>query len=205
MRRRTLIFAMVVLSGGVGWAIGSRLQSSNSARINGSAIIPDDFSEMRWNLTDQFGRVVTQGALLGRPSLVFFGFTHCPDVCPTTLIDIASWQEALGNDADRLNVVLITVDPERDTPDILGDYVEAFDRNIIALTGDPSSVAEAAAAFRVTYRKVPDRGGGYVVDHTSGVFLYGSDGRFRSVIDFHEDRSTAIPKIRRILEEATRR
>jgi protein SCO1/2 len=131
--------------------------------------------------------------------MVFFGFTFCPDVCPTTLNDISDWLTELGAEADPLIVALITVDPERDTPEILADYLSNFDPRIIGLTGDPDSVALAADAFRVRYEKLPTEGGDYTMNHTAGVFLFRADGSFVSIIDFHEDLKFALPKIRRAL------
>jgi protein SCO1/2 len=115
------------------------------------------------------------------------------------LSDISLWLEDLGADADRLIVALISVDPERDTPDVLADYVSNFDPRITGLTGPAEEVAQAAADFRVTYRRVDKDGDDYTMDHTAGVFLFHPDGRFASIIDFHEDRRFAVPKIRRTL------
>ena len=128
--------------------------------------------------------------------MAFFGFTWCPDVCPTTLIDISDWLDELGPDADRLNVVLITVDPERDTPAGSCRLPVNFDPRIVGLTGSLSEIERAAAGFRALFEKVP-RDGDYTMNHTAGVFLYHADGRFAGIIDFHEDRRFAVPKIRR--------
>jgi protein SCO1/2 len=130
--------------------------------------------------------------------MIFFGFTFCPDVCPTTLSDISGWLEDLGPEADRLNVTLISVDPERDTPAVLSDYLANFDPRITGLTGPLAEVERAAAGFRAWFEKVP-RDGDYTVNHTAGVFLFHPDGRFASIIDYHEDRRFAVPKIRRTL------
>lgn len=199
MHRRTLILAALGISGTAGLALGFRLRRGSSENDLAQTHIPDDLTEMGWRLINQNGNTVTPQTLIGRPLLVFFGFTYCPDICPTTLADIASWRESLNGASGGLESLLITVDPERDTPAVLADYITAFDMEMTALTGDISEVAAAAAAFRVTYRKVPDDSGGYTMDHTSGVFLYRADGTFSGIIDFHEDRSTAIPKIKRIL------
>lgn len=131
--------------------------------------------------------------------MVFFGFTYCPDVCPTTLLDIADWLEALGPDADRLTTALISVDAERDTPDALSDYLSNFDARIIGLTGSVDAIARAAADFRVSFEKEPAGDDDYTMNHTAGVFLFYANGRFASIIDFHEDRRFAVPKLRRIL------
>jgi protein SCO1 len=161
--------------------------------------LPIQLSIMDWRLTDHLGQPVGPGDWQGRPVMVFFGFTWCPDVCPTTLIDISDWLEALGGEADPLVVALITVDPARDTPEVLADYVANFDPRIVGLTGSADDIARAAAAFRVTYEKVPRDDSDYTMTHTAGVFLFGRDGRFVGIIDFHEDRRFALPKIRRAL------
>ena len=164
-----------------------------------SELLPLPIGEMTWTLTDHHGRSVRPADWAGRPVMVFFGFTWCPDVCPTTLSDISLWLEELGADADRMIVALISVDPERDTPDVLADYVSNFDPRIMGLTGPADEVAQAAADFRATYRRVDKEGGDYTMDHTAGVFLFHPDGRFASIIDFHEDRRFAVPKLRRTL------
>lgn len=161
--------------------------------------LPLPLSAMGWELTDHQSRRVSARDWLGRPAMIFFGFTWCPDVCPTTLMDIADWLEDLKTDADRLTVALITVDPERDTPEVLANYVQHFDPRLIGLTGSPAQIARAAQDFRVRYEKIPREDGDYTMNHTAGVFLFHADGRFASIIDFHEDRAFALPKLRRIL------
>ncbi|SHM57325.1 protein SCO1/2 [Paracoccus solventivorans] len=136
---------------------------------------------------------------VGRPSLVFFGFTYCPEVCPTTLSDISLWLDGLGAEADLLNVALITVDPERDTIAALADYLTYFDPRITGYTGTPKEIARVAEAFRVRVERRPLGEDDYTMDHTSGVLLFRADGRFGSIIDYHEDRASALPKIRRVL------
>jgi protein SCO1/2 len=176
----------------------SRGRSPDPARA-GDSPLPLPISAMGWELTDHRSRPVSAQDWLGRPAMIFFGFTWCPDVCPTTLMDIADWLEDLGSDADRLTVALITVDPERDTPEVLANYVELFDPRIVGLTGSAGQIARAAQDFRVRYEKVPREDGDYTMNHTAGVFLFHADGRFASIIDFHEDRAFALPKLRRIL------
>jgi protein SCO1/2 len=168
-------------------------------RTDTNAVLPLPIGEMSWELLDHLGQPVRPSDWIGRPVMAFFGFTWCPDVCPTTLSDISLWLEELGSEADRLVVVLISVDPERDTPDVLADYVANFDPRIIGLTGSADQVALAAADFRATYARVIREDGDYTMDHTAGVFLFHPDGRFASIIDFHEDRRFAVPKIRRTL------
>lgn len=153
-----------------------------------------------FTMTDHLGQPFTQDDLRGRPSLVFFGFTFCPDVCPTTLTDMTGWLEELGADADRLSPLFVSVDPERDTPYELRRYLEAFDPRIRALTGTASQLRATAAHFGASYRRV-DAGGSYTMDHTALVYMLDAGGRFFGTIDFHEDRAVALAKLRRLLAE----
>jgi len=137
-----------------------------------------------FTLTDQRGARVTEAALKGQPSLVFFGFTHCPDVCPTALFEISEVYKALGPKGDGLKTVFITVDPERDRPETLKAYLESFDPRIIGLTGSREEVDVATRAYRAFARKVPLDGGGYVMDHTALVYLMDKKGRFVSSMNF---------------------
>jgi protein SCO1 len=141
-----------------------------------------------FRLIDQNDRAVTDQDLKGRPFLVFFGFTHCPDICPTTLFDVSEILRKLGPDADRVGVLFITVDPERDTPAILKDYLSSFDPHLSGLTGDPAAVAAVAKAYRVYFKKVPLEQGGYTMDHTAIVYLMDKQGRF--VAPFSLKRTT---------------
>lgn len=131
-----------------------------------------------FRLVDQNGAVVTEDALKGKPSIVFFGFTHCPDICPTTLFDVSEVYKALGRDGDKVGGYFVTVDPERDTPDILKEYLSSFDPRLRGLTGDAAAVAAMEKAYRVYSKKVPLDAGGYTMDHTALVYLMDKDGRF---------------------------
>jgi protein SCO1/2 len=131
-----------------------------------------------FKLTDQNGRTVTEQDMKGRPFLIFFGFTHCPDVCPTTLFDISEIFRALGPDAGRANALFITVDPERDTPETMKNYLSSFDSHLRGLTGDEAAVDGAVKAYRAYYKKVPSPDGSYTMDHTALVYLMDKDGRF---------------------------
>lgn len=170
--------------------------TTSAARIRAA-----DLSTMTWQLTSHEGEPVEPQDWLGQATLVFFGFTWCPDVCPMTLSNISDWLEELGPDADRLAVYLVTVDPERDTPDVLADYLSHFDPRITGLTGAPAEIARAAEAFGVTYRRVPREDGDYTMDHTSGVLVFDPDGRLARIIDLHENPQAAVPKIRQALKQ----
>tara|TARA_B100001167_G_scaffold167962_1_gene117493 strand:- start:588 stop:989 length:402 start_codon:yes stop_codon:yes gene_type:complete len=133
--------------------------------------------------------------------MVFFGFTYCPDVCPTTLSDITSWLDGMGEAADRLNTVFITVDPARDTLDAMAEYIGYFHPTVRGWTGQPEEIARAAEGFRVTYERVPTDSGDYTMNHTASVFLFDAAGRYVTNVDYHESRETALPKIRRAMGE----
>jgi protein SCO1/2 len=151
-----------------------------------------------FRLVDQDGRRVDESLLTGRPTLMFFGFTHCPDVCPTKLFEMAQVMQRLGSAADRVQVVLVSVDPERDTPELLKAYVSGFDARFRGLTGTAEEVAAMARAWRAYYRRVPLDGGQYTVDHTSAVYLVDAQGRFVSTFDV-SDPDRAAQALRRII------
>ncbi len=141
------------------------------------------------------GRVVTSAELSGRPYLVFFGYTHCPDYCPTTLYDISAVFKELGPDK-RIAAILITVDPERDTPEVLKNYLSNFDSRIIGLTGDPPKLEAIERAFRVYAKKVPGvMPGDYTVDHTGAVYLMDKRGKFVSVFDLQRPPQQAAREL----------
>src|SRR5712691_11297298 len=139
-----------------------------------------------FKLTDQDGHPVTDQDFKGRPFLVFFGFTHCPDVCPTTLFEVSEILRALGEDADRAGALFVTVDPERDTPAVMKDYLSSFDPHLRGATGDPAAIDVAEKAYRVYAKKVPTENGDYSMDHTALVYLMDKQGRF--VVPFKLNR-----------------
>jgi protein SCO1/2 len=152
-----------------------------------------------FSLTDHNGRTVTDQDLRGRPFLVFFGFTHCPDICPTTMFEISEIIRKLGPDGDRVRAVFISVDPERDTPAALKDYVSSFDPRIIALTGDDAAIAGVAKAYRAIYRKVPLKEGGYTMDHTAIIYLMDKEGRFVTPFSLKRTTDAAAADLRKYL------
>jgi len=152
-----------------------------------------------FSLVDHNGQPVTESILRGKPSAVFFGFTHCPDVCPTTLMETAGWIKALGSDADKMRFVFVTVDPERDTPDIMNDYVSAFSDQIIGVTGTPEKVHAMVTDYKVFSRKAPLEGGDYTMDHTASVLLLDASGSLVGTIARDEGRETAMAKLRNLV------
>jgi protein SCO1 len=154
-------------------------------------------------MKDVSGREVTQETYAGKGWMMFMGFTNCPDICPTTLAEMSGWLQELGAGEDDIRGFLVTVDPERDTPEILGQYMSSFDDRIVALVPTPEQLAAFADSYKVYYNKVPLEGGGYTMDHTAGVLLFDRAGRFSGTIDLHEDRETALAKIRNLLDKET--
>jgi protein SCO1/2 len=147
------------------------------------------------------GGTFTQADLVGRPSLVFFGYTFCPDVCPTTLAETTAWRAQLGLTAEDLRIIFVTVDPERDTAEMVKDYVEAFDQSVIGLVGSPEETEKAKAAFGVFSEKSGDvESEFYLVDHTALTFLIGADGSFEGTIAYEEASDTALGKIERLVK-----
>ena len=133
-----------------------------------------------FTLVDHAGRTRTLADFRGKAVVMFFGYTHCPDVCPTTLADLKIAKEQLGRDGVRLQVVFVTVDPERDTQELLANYVPAFDPSFLGLYGDLAGTARVAKEFKVFYQKVPGKTpGNYTVDHTAGSYVFDPQGRLR--------------------------
>ena len=152
-----------------------------------------------FTMKDQRGRTVTEAVLKGKPYAIFFGFTRCPDVCPTTLSRMAQLRRKLGADGDRIAIVFVSLDPEHDKPADIGSYVAMFETPIIGLTGTPGQIAEIVKDYRVYYRKVPLAGGDYTIDHTASVFLMDANGHFVTTIDHAESQEMALAKMRRLL------
>lgn len=155
-----------------------------------------------FELVDGNGETVTDATFAGKPTVMFFGFTYCPDVCPTTLSELQGWMEALGDDADKLNYAFVSVDPERDTPEVMRDYVWAFDKRITPLTGSQEQVDAMIKAYRVYAKKVPLDDGDYTMDHSAAVYLMNADNKFVGTIAYQEGEDTALPKLRRLIENA---
>jgi protein SCO1/2 len=151
-----------------------------------------------FELTTHDGKRLSSVELKGRPFALFFGFTHCPDVCPTTMLELSNAIKALGPDADRMRFLFVSVDTERDTPEQLKLYLSNFDQRIIGLVGTPEEIAAVAKAYRVIYEKVPTKGG-FTYNHTALIYLMGSDGRLAGTINYQESAETQLKKLRRLI------
>ena len=150
-------------------------------------------------LVDQHNNPVTQTIFEGHPSLLFFGYTHCPDVCPTTMGEMQGWFATLGDEAKTLKGVFVTVDPARDTPEILEGYVSWVSDHLVALTGSQAEIDKVVKDWNVTAEKVPGAGEDYTMNHTASVFLVDSKGQFVGTIGYGENTDTALEKIRRLI------
>ena len=155
-----------------------------------------------FHLVDQNGRPVSDQDLHGKPTVMFFGYTYCPDVCPTTLTDMTAWLKALGPDADRLNMVYVTIDPDRDTPARLKSYLTAFDPRIRGLTGAPQAVAQAAHDYAVFYQKVPVQGGEYTMDHSTIIYLIDAQGHTTDLVQYGTPRDQVVASLKKLLHPA---
>jgi protein SCO1/2 len=155
------------------------------------------------SLPDADGRVRTLADFAGKVTVVFFGFVQCPDVCPTTLAEIAQVRQALGADGERVQAVFVTVDPERDTPEVLKSYVSAFGSDFVALRGTPEQTRELAKHFKVFYAKVPGKtAGSYSIDHTAGAYVFDTRGRVRLFTRYGSGADALAHDLRILLAEA---
>ena len=173
MRASYLLLIAAAFVAGVAAVAGLFLIFAGDSKAPAPSAIGGPFE-----LIDQDGKSVTERDLKGKPSLIFFGFTHCPDICPTALFDVSEILSVLDEDADRVNALFVTVDPERDDVAQLKLYLSSFHPGLRGLTGSPENIAAMAKAYRVYSRKVPLEDGGYTMDHTAMVYLMDKQGRF---------------------------
>lgn len=156
-----------------------------------------------FTLTNHNGQTVTQATYLGKPTLYFFGFTHCPDICPSTLGAITSWLNDLGADAGKFNILFVSVDPERDTPETLKAYLTMFHPAITAATGTPAQIEDITRTFMVYYAKVPVKPGedpkDYMINHSSMILLADAEGNFKGSLDAHDPDIKALGKLRALI------
>ena len=183
----------LMLAGAVLWAAAGLVRVANSQAIGSLGAA--------FELIDQDARPFSSTTLAGRPYAIFFGFTHCPDVCPTTLLGMSNNLAALGTVGDQLKVIFVTVDPERDTPEQLKQYLASFDPRIVALTGSEPQIAAAAKGWNAFYNKVPEDDGSYTLAHSAYVYLMDRDNRLTGTLGFQEPEAEQIAKLRRLLAD----
>jgi len=196
-------WVLAAMAGVVGFAVASLaitmvVAPRQTGHAAGVAAIGGPFT-----LVVDNGTTVTEKTLAGKPYVMYFGYTYCPEVCPTTLFELSRWIKALGPDADKLNYVFVTVDPERDTPKSMHAYLSSFDRRVRGYTGTSDQTAKIAQDYRVYYKKIPTSDGSYVMDHSSIIYLMGSDGRLAGMIQYQEKDDTALAKLRNLMAPAT--
>lgn len=211
MRKTPLIVgaAAAALSLAIGAVLVTRFHAPEPPRqAASSGTVTSQAEEGGVTLGGPFDLETTGGArftdadLAGKPYAIFFGFTYCPDVCPTTLNDLAGWMDALGPQADALRYVFVTVDPERDDIETMTRYAHAFSERIIPLTGTPEEIDAILDAYKIYAAKVPLEDGDYTMNHTAAIYLMGADGGFADVISYKDEAETAVRKLRALAEAA---
>ncbi len=180
----SLIVGLVVVL----WLLGGLQKISAPATIGGP-----------FRLTDQNGQVITEQSMKGKPTLIFFGFTRCPDVCPTSLFELSQVLGAMGPDAARINAYFVSVDPERDTPQSIKDYLSSFDPHLKGLVGTPEATEKIEKAYRVYAKKVPLKDGDYTMDHTALIYLMDKSGNFVSPFNIKRKPEEAAADLKRYL------
>lgn len=190
---RGLVIALLLLVGGVAWFFWTRPSPQpESPAASYAKAFGGPFT-----LTGTDGKPFSSEQLKGKPFAIFFGFTRCPDVCPTSLSRMAKLRKDLGSEVKDLNIVFVSVDPESDKPSDIGTYLTLFDTPIIGLTGTAEQLAAVKKTYGIFSEKVPLDGGGYTVDHTATIFLMGRDGEFVTTLDVHESDDVCRAKLRR--------
>ncbi len=199
-RLLTIVIAGFLIGalGGAAALVLSRDAANPSVTTSGKALIGGPFK-----LIDQHGKTVTDQDFRGRHMLIFFGFTHCPDICPAELQVIAESLDALGADADKVVPIFVTVDPERDTPEVMGEYVKNFGSRFVGLTGSPEAIAEVAKAYRVVFSqfeyKGQDGNHGYSVDHSTLAYLMSQEGEYLTHFNYGTPADKMTETLRRYL------
>jgi protein SCO1/2 len=192
---RILIWVLIVLAL-AGFAF-LYLRTPQTERGPQRTINPASFGGP-FTLIGSDGQAFPSSRLAGRPYAIFFGFTHCPDVCPTTLQRLVKLRDELGRGEESFNIVFVTVDPERDGPKEVGSYARAFGAPIIGLTGSPAQIDAVKNSYGIFSQKVPDQSGGYTVDHTATALLFDRNGQFFATISPQEQDRPALDKLKRI-------
>lgn len=193
-RTRTILMAAVV--GALALGGGIALRQLTEART--PSVVATELGEP-FELIDQNGETITEAAFEGRPSLLFFGFTHCPDVCPTTVYDMESWLADLDAGPEDVGAFFVTIDPERDTAEFLNDYLSPQSDRILGITGEPEAVWDMARSWRVYWQKRPLGEGDYTMDHYASIFVLNDEGLVVDLISYGEDPESAKAKIAAVL------
>ncbi|SON56966.1 BsSco [Hartmannibacter diazotrophicus] len=196
VRPRTLYF-------GIAWGLVAIMTAVLAYAVIGTRA-PDQKTGVAiggpFTLEGAGGKPVTDKDLAGKPFAIFFGYTHCPDVCPTTLAEMDAARDELGDLATGFTVVFVSVDYERDTPDSLQSYVGSFKYPVIGLTGTKEQIEAIGKEYRVYYEKIPGEDGDYTMNHTASVYLMDGKGRFKGTVNYNEDHDNVVAKLKRLAE-----
>ena len=194
--RRALVAGLLALAGLAGC---DRTPGTAKAAFNGVDITGAEYGR-ELSLPDAEGKTRTLADFKGKVSVVFFGYTQCPDVCPTTMAELAQIKKALGADGERLQGVFVTIDPDRDTPQVLKAYMASFDPGFVALRGTAEQTKATAREFKVFYAKVPGRTeGSYTMDHTAGSYIFDPQGRLRLFVRYGTPPEALVSDLKRLL------
>ncbi len=188
MFRILAVSLIIAIAAAAGWAGYSWYRSTQGEEPYGGS----------FTLIDQRGEPITEQAFRGQPSAVFFGFTHCPEICPTTLYELETWLDELGDETKNVRAYFVTVDPERDTPEVLDSYITSFSERITGVTGEPEAIAEMLKDFGIYSRRVETSDGGYTMDHTASIILLDRHGAFFGTIAYGEAPDNARAKLKRL-------
>lgn len=179
--------------------LGACKPASNQSGFSATDVSGADFAKS-FNLTDHTGKPRTLEDFKGKVVALFFGYTHCPDVCPTTMADLKNSMKLLGDDADKVQVLFVTLDPERDTQELLAQYVPGFDARFIGLYGTPEQTAAVIKEFKIYASKVENSGkSGYTIDHSAGLYLYDKDGKIKLYVDYGTKPDVLAADIKKLL------
>lgn len=191
---RFALWTLIAITGAT--ALGFYLFSSDDT----GGVTLADYGGGSFSLVDQTGRAVDETMFVGHPSLLFFGYTNCPDICPTTMAEMIAWLDEIGPAAHAVKAYLVTVDPARDTQEVLASYVDWTEGRVTGVTGSTEELQRMMTAWQVTAEPVPGTGGAYTMDHTASVFLIDEEGNFRGTVAYRESWDTAIAKVRRLVQ-----
>ncbi|MBL0374451.1 SCO family protein [Rhizobium sp. KVB221] len=193
---RIVLFILAALMAGLFFWLWSEVSTKQSA-------LSEEPFGVAFSLVGQDGKPVTEQAFRGKPTALLFGFTHCPEICPTTVYELSGWMKTADPDKTKLQAYFVSVDPERDTPAILGTYLSNVTDRISGISGDPAKVEAMARGFKVYFKKVPTDpakpDGEYTMDHSASVFLLDKEGRFAGTIAYGENPEVAVKKLQNLI------
>ena len=192
MMRYILVGILLVMTAAIGFVTFQWYQARYSGEPYGAPFA----------LVDQNGAEITEAAFRDHPTVLFFGFTNCPEICPTTLFELDGWLKQIGDEGKDINAYFISIDPERDTPEVLKNYVSGVSQRIVGITGEPAKVTDMSKAYGIYSKRVELEGGGYTMDHTASVLLLNRRGEFAGTIAYGESADTAIAKLKRLATES---